>query len=177
MEIGAYVSYVSIGTAIILAFLAYWNQLRLRAFELFLARRDSVLGSIEKFIGRLYEARAELHPEANKSLLDKYVREFNYEGEILYHKAKGANFGKTANELLEGFLKVLKVPFVLRAAEESFDPMEWITHLTNILTDCYGVAHRQVSREVESIAFTFWGNFKRRRLSKWRKIKISQKDN
>jgi len=51
IEIGAYITII---TAIVAAFITYRNQLRLKAFELFLQRRDSVLKDIEKFIEKLY---------------------------------------------------------------------------------------------------------------------------
>ena len=163
IEIGAYVTII---TAIIAAFLTYRNQLRLRAFELFLNRRDSILANTEKFISQLYEARMAIDNGASEILAYKYIREFNYEGLILYHKAKGANFGETANVLLETFLHILQEPMLASVTEKNIDRQDWIIRTTNILTLFYGLAHSQVSKEVESIAFTLWGNYKRRKLGK-----------
>ena len=43
--------YITILTAIIVAYLTYRNQLRLKTFEMLIERRNSVLVDIEKFIG------------------------------------------------------------------------------------------------------------------------------
>ncbi len=167
-EIGVYVTII---TAIIAAFLTYRNQLRLRAFEMFLIRRDQVLSDAEKFITRLYHMKTELEQgimerrRSNVTVLD-------YEGEILYHKANGAKFGRTADMFIETFFRILNDP---RRYEDDFDLIDWNRRLTTQLTSFYGVAHRQVSREIESIAFTFWGNFRRWRLSRWKKVRLPRR--
>ncbi len=54
-------SYLTLITAIIAAFMTFRYQHRLKAFELFLARREAVLKDIEVLIDKLYSIKRELN--------------------------------------------------------------------------------------------------------------------
>jgi len=164
-EIGAY---ITIFTAIIAAYLAYRNQLRLRAFEIFLSRRDSVLSDTEKYIQRLYLARDAFEGDISDKDINKYIRELNHDGLILYHKAKGGNFGALASLLLDTFCHCLQEPLVNRALSKNIDLIDWIGRTTNGLTAFYGFAHSQVSKEIEIVAFSLFGRLRRKHLSRLR---------
>jgi hypothetical protein len=156
MEIGAYFTII---TAIIAAFLTYRNQLRLKAFELFLTRRDSVLKDIENFIDKLYIIQNELDSSAEAVTFNRYKKEFFHEGLIIYHKAKGANFGGVSSAMLETFWSIINEPV---RNDSKLDSKDWVHRTLNSLTALYGFAHSQVTKEIESMAFTFFGKIKRK---------------
>lgn len=166
MEISAYITII---TAIIAAFLTYRNQLRLKAFELFLTRRDSVLKDIENFIERLYVIQNELDSSVEAVAFNRYKKEFFHEGLILYHKVKGAHFGGVSSAMLETFWFIIQEPV---GHDSKLNPKDWVHRTLNSLTALYGFAHSQVTIEIESMAFSFIGKLKRKYSSR---IKI-QKD-
>ena len=156
MEIGAYIAII---TAIIATFLTYRNQLRLKAFELFLKRRDSVLKDIENFIEKLYIIQNELDSGVEAVTFNRYKNEFFHEGLIIYHKVKGANFGGVSSAMLETFWSIINEPV---RDDSKLDPKDWVHRTLNSLTALYGFAHRQVTKEIESMAFSFIGKLKRK---------------
>jgi len=170
IEIGAYITII---TAIVAAFLAYRNQLRLKAFELFLTRRDSVLKDIEKFIEKLYIVKDELDSDTETIAFNKYKKEFYDESLILYHKVKGANFGGTASVFLETFWAIIGEPV---KKDSTIDAKDWVRRTLNVLTALYGFSHSQVTREIESIAFSFIGRLKRKYSSRLKKEKAKKKN-
>ena len=176
INIGAY---ITILTAIIAAYLMYRDQLRLRAFEIFLGMRDSILSDNEKFIQRLYLARDAFEGEIHDKDINKYIREFNHDGLILFHKAKGGNFSKLSDVLLDTFLHCLQEPQINRAIGKDSDFIDWIGRTTNCLTAFYGFAHSQVSKEIEIIAYSLISRIKRKRLGrlKTEKRKVEEPNN
>lgn len=164
-NIGAYITIV---TAIIAAYLTYRNQLRLRAFEIFLGRRDSVLSDTEKYIQKLYLVRDVFESDISGRDTNKHIRELNHDGLVLYHKAKGGNFGALADVLLDTFFHCLQEPPINRALGKDTDLLDWIGRTTNGLTTFYGFAHTQVSKEIEIIAFSLIGRIRRKHLGRLR---------
>jgi hypothetical protein len=171
IEIGAYITII---TAIVAAFLTYRNQLRLKAFELFLTRRDSVLIDIEKFIEKLYVVQDELDSGIEPVGFNRYKKEYFHESLILYHKVKGANFGETASVLLQTFWAIIGEPIT---KDSTTDARDWVSRTLNSLTALYGFSHSQVTREIESMAFSFIGRLKRRYSSRLKTEKAKNKQN
>jgi hypothetical protein len=154
MELGAYITII---TAIIAAFLTYRNQLRLKAFELFLARRDSVLKDIEQHIERLYIIENELESGIEDTTYKRYKQDFFRGGLVLYHKIKGANFGEPSSALVETFFSIIHEPI---GNMPDLNPQDWVYRTLNILTALYGFAHSQTTKEIESMSFSFFGKLK-----------------
>ena len=149
LDTGAYVAMV---TAIVAAYLAYINQLRLKAFELYLARREEVLRDIERYLERLYSIMHELDSTKHKDALSKYQIEFHHEGSIIYQKIKGAGFVDPELEgLNSAFLSVIGEPF---QETKDWDVRDWIERQTNLLSSLYGSAHREMSQELYVVAFS-----------------------
>ncbi len=144
IDIGAYIAIV---TAIIAAFLTYRNQMRLKAFELFLNRRESVLSDIEKFIEKLFIIQNELHSNSDTLIFNKYKKEFFYEGLILYHKVKGANLGGPVDRFIETFWAIINEPI----SDKGIDDKDWIHRTLNILSALYGLGHRRLTEEIEGM--------------------------
>jgi hypothetical protein len=160
MEIGAYVTII---TAIIAAYLYYRNQLRLKAFELFLARRDSVLRDVENFIAKLYLIQNELDSaSAEFSNYNRYIKEYYHEGLILYHKVKGANFSGVVSVMIESFWSIIQEDI----HKSDMNPIDWIRRTLNILSALYGFAYSQVTKEIESVAFSPLNKLRRQYLGR-----------
>ena len=153
-EIGPYITII---TAIAAAFLTYKNQLRLKAFELFLARRDSVLKDTEKFVEKLYTVQDTINAGMDKATWDKFKGDLFHESLILCNKARGANFGKQANLFLDTFESVIREPL----EKKELNKKEWVCRSLNCITIFYGTAHKQITKEIENMSFSLWGKLKR----------------
>ncbi len=144
--------YITVFTAIIAAYLTYRNQLRLKTFELLIDRRKSVLIDIEKFISELYETRAEFENPATTKASEKYAREYFHQGMILMHKIKGANFGSTVDTLTDTFWQIITNPGYSEEKLTKDQFKDWIIRTTNTASLIYGLAHRELTRELERMA-------------------------
>ncbi|CAH0186672.1 hypothetical protein [Peribacillus simplex] len=149
--------YITFITAIFVAYLTYQSQLRLKSFELLLKRREEVLHDMEKAIEKFYLIRYELlsPDESQKQTWEKYSRDFYHENIVLYHKIKGANFGKTSFSLLEKFYQVTFEAAYIRSRTEE-GALKWIQSLLTLLTTLYGYAHSNVNKEIETISLPLY---------------------
>jgi len=156
METGAY---IAILTAIVAAYLTYRNQLRLKAFELFLNRRYEALKDVESYIKRLYAIRAEISSPTKRPETEKYLAECSHEGLILYHKIKGCNFGWPEDPFIETFYAIVKEP---QLHPQDINVAEWIGRTLNTLSALHGFAHRRINSEMERLAYSFTSRCVRR---------------
>jgi hypothetical protein len=161
-------AYITIITAIVAAFFTYRNQLRLKAFELFIAKRDSVLRDIEYYIKKLYLIQHELDSNVETVTFNECKKEVCYEGLILYYKILGARFGCVSSVFLESFYSLTQEQITNYSKLESKD---WVFRTLNIITTLYGLAHSQVSIEIESMTFSFLGRFVKKYSSKMKGVK------
>lgn len=144
--------YITLIAGIIVAYLTYKNQLRLKSFELFLKRREDVLSDIEKEIKKLQDIMVELDSDGEKPTMERFKKEYFHNGSILYHKMKGANLKKI---LVESYWNVLtKEMFNKKGTQEEFK--DWIKTLLNSLSTIYGVGHSDLNSEIEIITFPWY---------------------
>ncbi len=149
MDFGAYMAIV---TAIIAAYFTYRNQLRLRAFELFLNRRYEALNDIEYYIKRLYAIKEELKSKEENQETQKYMIEYSHEGLMLYHKLKGCNFGWPEDPFIETFYAIVNEPI---RNPDNIDKLDWISRTLNTLSALHGFAHRRINSEMEDLAYSY----------------------
>ncbi|WP_447903767.1 hypothetical protein [Pseudomonas serbica] len=147
--------YITILTAIIVAYLTYRNQLRLKTFELLIERRNSVLIDIEKFIGELYKANDEITNNEMSAASKKYSREYFHEGLMLMHKIKGANFGSSVDVLNNTFWHVITKPGYSDATMSKEQFKDWVNRTTNVASLIYGLAHSELTKELEKMALSW----------------------
>ena len=156
MNIGAYIAII---TAIIAAYLTYRNQLKLKAFELFLNRRYETLKDIEDYIMRLYAIKEESKSKKSHQELEKYIIQYSHAGLILYHKVKGCNFGWPEDPFVETFYLIIKEPTI---NPENMDVLDWVNRTLNTLSALLGFAHHRINSEMEKQAFSFTTRFFRK---------------
>lgn len=147
--------YITILSAIIAAYLTYRNQLRLKTFELLTERRDTVLKDIEEFIEKLYTANFELTNKEELSESKKYSIEYFHEGLILMHKINGANFGSSTKTLNSTFWKLITEPEINKNTISKEQFKDWIIRTTNTTSLIYGLAHSELTKELETMAFSW----------------------
>ena len=150
-DIGVYIAVV---TAIVAAYLTYRNQLRLKSFELLHERRVLVLNDVESFLKNLYKVQIELEDGKSNENIKKYLNEYFHEGLILMHKIKGSNFGETADTLTDTFYSVLNEPAINGVPMSNNEAKSWIVRTINGLSAAYGFSHRQLTNELELMAFS-----------------------
>jgi hypothetical protein len=144
--------YITIFTAIIVAYLTYRNQLRLKTFEMLIDRRNSVLVDIEKFISELYRANLEFVCDEIPMVSTKYSREYFHEGMILMHKIKGSNFGSSVDVLNSTFWQIITNPGYNEPAMSKEQFRDWLSRTTNVVSLIYGLAHSELTKELEKMA-------------------------
>ncbi|WP_338508251.1 hypothetical protein [Pseudomonas poae] len=144
--------YITILTAIIVAYLTYRNQLRLKTFEMLIERRNSVLVDIEKFIGELYGANFEFVGDEVPVASRKYSREYFHEGLILMHKIKGSNFGSSVDVLNNTFWQIITKPGYNEPTMSKEQFKDWVSRTTNVVSLIYGLAHSELTKELEKMA-------------------------
>ena len=146
--------YLTIGTAILAAYFAFRNQLRLKSFELLYERRQSVLRDIEKQLGELYKIfRATDLTKSDDA--SKYESENFHESLVLFHKIKGVQFGETVDVLADTFLSVAHEPYSPGHTISEPEFRSLISRQANALSAIYGFAHKQLSLELDSMAFSW----------------------
>jgi len=145
--------WIAVISAIVAGFVAYRNQLRLKAFELLLSRRTDLLKAIEKRIEFYREVIIELDSgQDERSYLTRFSRTEFHEALILYHRAKGVALGPLADTLIETYWAINKESF-----SGSLDNITLKSHLErkiNSLAAFYGFSHSKISREIESLAIS-----------------------
>ncbi|MBX6222238.1 hypothetical protein ABZR34_26105 [Pseudomonas paraeruginosa] len=144
--------YVTILTAIVAAYLTYRNQLRLKTFELLIERRKSVLTDIEKYIENLYAARFDIDKGEDTSASKKYAREYFHEGMMLTHKIIGANFSPAIATLNRTFWTLITEPTKNNSPMSKEQFKDWINRTTNVISLMYGMAHSELTKELDSMA-------------------------
>lgn len=146
--------YLTVITAIIAAYLTYRNQLRLKSFELLYERRVLVLKDIESFLNDLYRVQTDLGANMESENIQKYLNEYFHEGLILMHKVQGANFGELVDKLIGTFWSVLIEPVSKGGSINQSELKSWISRTINGLSAVYGLSHRQLTNELERMAFS-----------------------
>ncbi|SLK12945.1 MULTISPECIES: hypothetical protein [unclassified Paenibacillus] len=148
-NIGIYITLIS---AITVAYLTYRNQMKLKAFEIFLKRREDVLSDIEKYLEMLHQVKLEidLDNDEKKPNLTKFSTEYFHGGLILFHKIKGANFGELSNILASNFWTLINERLTNNKLDKD-EFLDWIHRIQNILSTLYGFAHSTVNSEIQSI--------------------------
>lgn len=160
--------YITILTAIIVAYLTYRNQLRLKTFELLIERRSSVLIDIEKFIGELYMTNDEITSGEMSAASKKYSREYFHEGLMLMHKIKGANFGSSVDVLNNTFWQVITKPGYSDATMSKEQFRDWVNRTANVVSLIYGLAHSALTKELEEMALSWLS----RKMKAYKKQKV-----
>ena len=159
--------YLAIIVAIVAAYFTYRNQLKLKTFELLYERRKSVLIDVEGFLKNLYELQTEIECEKKKEKLEKYGREFFREGLILFHKINGANFWGSSDALAETFISVIQEPVTKNDNTLSVDEAkDWIGRTINVLSLLYAFSHKQLTNELECMAFPWYVRYFRKQKNK-----------
>lgn len=151
---GDFGAYLAIITAIVAAYLAYINQLKLKTFELFFERRKSVLDDIEKFLADLYDLQFDLQSESESGNRNKFEREYSHRGLILYHKVKGANYGEVSDVMINTFMSIINEPISEKNEMSLSEFKDWISRLTNVVSALYGFSHSQLTKDLEYMAFS-----------------------
>ncbi|MCM3032945.1 MULTISPECIES: hypothetical protein [Bacilli] len=139
--------YIALIAGIIVAFLTFKSQLRLKSYELLLKRREEVLSDIEKEIEKLQTINLELKGETSPTF-ERYGSDYFQNGLILYHKMKGANFGETAGYLIETYYHINNEKIGVESISTD-DLKSWIFRKTNVLSSLYGLAHSKVNMEIQ----------------------------
>ncbi|MEK4671544.1 hypothetical protein [Niallia sp. FSL R7-0271] len=140
--------YIALIAGIIVAYLTFKSQLRLKSYELLLKRREEVLSDIEKEIEKLQTINLEIEGNTTSPTFERYGRDYFQNGLILYHKMKGANFGKTAGYLIESYYHINNEKIgVNNITKEELG--SWIFRKTNTLSTLYGLAHSKVNMEIQ----------------------------
>lgn len=160
--------YLTIITAIVAAYFAFRNQLRLKAFELLYERRQSVLNDVEKYLGVLYTL-IRVEQIANNESVHKFASEHFHESHILFHKVKGAQFGELVDGMADAFLSVANEAITPNGSmsEEMFRDI--VSRQANTLSALYGFAHRQITVELNEMAFSWIKRFVTKRNEKTKK--------
>lgn len=146
--------YLAIITAIVAAYLAYVNQLKLRTFEFLFERRKLVLDDIEKFLADLYDLQFDLQDESKSENRNKFQREYFHRGLILYHKVKGANFGEVSDTMVDTFMAIMNEPILEKNEMPLSEFKGWISRLINVVSALYGFSHSQLTGDLEYMAFS-----------------------
>ena len=136
-------------TGIVLAYIGFRHQQRLKAFELFLERRESILGAVAAEIERLYQILDELEA-GEKSQAKHYGRRAFRGNLILYHRMKGGAFGPTVDALTETFWSVANEP--VGAVVPLADPAAWLGRILNCLSAVHAFGHAEMSREMRGLS-------------------------
>ena len=170
--------YLAIITAIVAAYLAYINQLKLKTFELFYERRRLILDDIEKFLADLYDLQFDLQNKSESENRRKFEHEYFHRGLILFHKVKGANYGEASDSMINSLMTIITEPALKDGEMSSSEFKNWISRLTNIVSMLYGISHSQLTADLEHIAFSPISRFTRKyrnRMKTEKKKKIEEK--
>lgn len=158
--------YLAVITAIIAAYYAYRNQLRLKSFELLHERRQEVLRDMEGFLKFLYEVASEKNKNKSSEITEKYKNEYFHQGLILFHKVKGANFGELSENLAQTFFSIIQEPSLKEGVFSEEEFYSWIYRTRNTVSAMYGFSHSIISQELEAMAFTPLQRFMKKRKHK-----------
>ncbi len=165
--------YITLLAGIIVAYLTYKNQLRLKSFEIFLKRREEVLADIEKEIKKLQEISLELNSNDEKTNLKKFLSGYFHDSLVLTQKMRSANLHKG---FVETYWDISNE--MLGKGEVTQEELgSWITRLLNVLSAVYGIGHVKINSEIEILTFpwylrvfrrgkSFYGDFKIKRQNK-----------
>jgi hypothetical protein len=147
------IPYIAIITAIVAGYFTYINQLRLKTFEILYTRKTAVLTDIEEYLKNLCFLQAEIEKEETSEALAKYLREHFHEGLILFHKVKGANFGGVSDIMADTFWSIVCEPST-KGTMTKDEAKSWLSRTINGLSALYGFSHRQLTKELEEMAFS-----------------------
>ena len=163
--------YVTIITAIVVAYLTYRNQLKLKAFELFLGRRQGVLTDIEKQLQKLQQIANELDEHKNGPMLRSYLKDFFHDSIIISSKVRSANLGENAEAFVDAYSSVAQEPL---SGKKEMDLKDWIHRTVNLLSALYAAANVTVNSEIEKLSLPFTTKIMRKCLTiakKWKQKK------
>lgn len=147
--------YLTLITGIIAAYFTYKNQLRIKSFELLLERREAVLQDMEKEIEKMQNIIYEFDSDEGMVRFRRYFMDHSHNGLILYHKIKGANFGRNSKSLVEAYYSLYTERFDSKGKSVN-DLKDWIHRSLNILSILYGLAHSKVNSEIEIITLPWY---------------------
>jgi len=145
------IPYLTVITTVLAAYFAFRHQQRLKAFELFYSRRATVLTDIEVQLDKLFSVQSQREQEKDDALAGYQLR-FFHDGLVLYHKVKGANFGKTVGILADSYFTIIQEP-LNKGYKIDWD--SWLGRNRNILSVLYGAAHSSLSYEIEMLTLPF----------------------
>lgn len=141
--------YAAIITAVVSATIAYRSQLRLKAFEMLIARREQVLGRVEETIKQLQEIRISPTTESLRSFSATCFHDLI----ILNQQIAGCNFGAMVDVLRATYFQVGQELVVGKLVTEE-ELRGVVTRMVNGLAALYGMAHSEITSELERIALT-----------------------
>ena len=153
------------------ALLAFRHQQRIRAFELFLARRESVLSRVEQELSHLHLVLTESAGEEGQAAFDAIAYSAFRDGLVLFHRMKGCNFGETTDALADTYFSVLS-----ESLDQGPVAVDWLRRLVSCLSAWHALAHRSLSEELDALRFmvipAFLRNSWRRRAAARRRIDL-----
>ena len=146
---------LTILTAILTAYVAFRHQQRLKAFELFYARRNEVIKDIEAAINTIVNVQTDHADDRPRNTFN--ARCFR-DGLVLHHKIKGANFGVVADAMGSTYYFILEEMLHQGFKKES-DWNNWLDRQLNCLSLLHGLAHRQMSKEMSFLTRSRFEDF------------------
>jgi hypothetical protein len=153
--------YITLIAGILVAYLTFRNQLRLKSFELLLKRREEILNDIEKEIELLQLIKVELKTQDERPHLDRFLSDYFHNGLILFHKMKGANFGGVSKHLIATYWSISNELITKNNMTES-EIRDYVQRMLNTLSAIYGFAHSKVNAEIEMITLPWYLRFFRK---------------
>ena len=135
--------YLTVAGSVFAAYAAFRNQQRLKAFELFHARRMQILDDVDatrESITRLL---------SGADMFDLYLVRAVQDAIVLQRKIMSGSFGREVDNLAVSFVAI-----VTESIEgiHLLEKGSWLTRQTNVLALISGSAHARVSWEMESMS-------------------------
>lgn len=144
--------WIAVITAVIAGYFTFRNQMRLKAFELLLERRNELLRAVEDRIEFYRKVLAELKTEKDGPNLERFCHTNFHESLILFHRAKGVALGPLADTLIDTYWSSSQELITSPPTKEEITDI--IKRMINGLVVFYGFAHSRISTEIESLTLS-----------------------
>jgi len=152
--------WMAVVSAVVAGYLTFRNQMRLKAFELLLERRQKLLEAVEDRIKfyRIVLAELEENPESTPNIKIFTSNEF-HDSLMLFHRAKGVALGPLADILIETYWTIGHEGLGRSLGKD--ETIGMIQRKINALAAFYGFAHSRISSEIETITLSVVEQIKR----------------
>lgn len=151
---------VAVVSAVVAGYITFRNQIRLKALELLLERRQELLKTVEERIELYRNVLAELAETTDsKQNIKLFTGNEFHDSMMLYHRAKGIALGPVADSLIETYWAIGHESLGRSMGKD--EAVAMLQRKINTLSAFYGFAHIRISSEIEKMTLSRFERLKR----------------